>query len=335
MCTADQRPEHRCTHIGAVALAMGIVLAGLLAPLSGNAQYPSRPIKLIVSSAPGSGPDTIARVLGERLSPLLGQPVVVENRAGSNGNIATDAAAKSAPDGYTVVIVSDSMIVINPHLYTKMPLDTLKDLVPVATVASNTFFLSVHPSMPVKNFQEFIAYAKKANPPLAYASAGNGSQHQMAMEMLKLRAGIDLVHVPYKGGAPAATATVAGEVAAMFSGASTGPLIHAGRLRGLAATGRSRSPLFPELPTVGEFYPGYELSVWLGIFCPMGVPDAVLARLRSEINRVLAMPEVKERLNSAGGLEPYVTTPQEFTERIRSDHEKYGKLVKQIGAKVD
>ena len=332
---SDHRAEHRSMHIGAVLFAAGIALGGLLAPLPGNAQYPSRAIKLIVSSAPGSGPDTIARVLGERLSPLLGQPVVVENRAGSNGNIATDVTAKSAPDGYTVVIVSDSMIVINPHLYAKMPLDTLKDLAPVATVASNTFFLSIHPSVPAKNLQEFIEHAKKANPPLAYASAGNGSQHQMAMEMLKLRAGIDLVHVPYKGGAPAATATVAGEVSAMFSGASTGPLIHAGRLRGLAATGRSRSPLFPELPTIGEFYPGYELSVWMGIFAPAGVPDAVLARLRAEINRVLPMPEVKERLNAAGGLDPYVTTPQEFADRIRSDYEKYGKLVKQIGAKVE
>jgi len=331
----ERRSMRRSTHIGALFLALGVVLGGLLAPLCAHAQYPSRPIKLIVSSAPGSGPDTIARVLGERLSPLLGQAVVVENRAGSNGNIATDVTAKSAPDGYTVVIVSDSMIVINPHLYAKLPLDTLRDLVPVATVASNTFFLSVHPSVPVKNFQEFVEYAKKVNPPLSYASAGNGSQHQMAMEMLKLRAGIDLLHVPYKGGAPAATATVAGEVSAMFSGASTGPLIHAGRLRGLAATGRSRSPLFPELPTLGEFYPGYELSVWLGIFAPAGVPDAVLARLRAEINRALAMPEVKERLNAAGGLEPYVTTPQEFVERIRYDFEKYGKLVKQIGAKVD
>jgi len=338
MCS-DTRPEHRSTHrlthVRAALLAAGFALGGLLAPISGHAQYPSKPIRLIASSAPGSGPDTIARVLGERLSQLLGQPVVVENRAGSNGNIATEAAAKSAPDGYTVVIVSDSMIVINPHLYAKMPLDTLKDLVPVATVASNTFFLSIHPSVPAKNFQEFIEYAKKVNPPLAYASAGNGSQHQMGMEMLKLRAGIDLVHVPYKGGAPAATATVAGEVSAMLSGASTGPLIHAGRLRGLAATGRSRSPLFPELPTIGEFYPGYELSVWLGIFAPAGTPDAVLARLRAEINRVLPMPEVKERLNAAGGLEPYITSAQEFAERIRSDYEKYGKLAKQIGAKVD
>ena len=333
--STSQRPEHRSTRVGTLLLAAASVLGGLLAPPSGHAQYPSRPIKIMVTVAAGSAPDTIARVLGERLSPLLGQPVVVENRAGPNGIIALDLVSKSAPDGHTLVIAGDSMIVINPHVYAKMPLDTLKDLVPVATVASNTFFLSVHPSVPVRNFKEFIEHARKANPPLAYASAGNGSQHQMAMEMLKQRAGIDLVHVPYKGGAPAAAATVAGEVSAMFSAASTAPLIHTGRLRGLAATGHSRSPLCPELPTIGEFYPGFELSVWVGIFAPAGVPDAALARLRAEINRVLPMPEVKERLNAAGGLEPYVTTPQEFADRIRSDYEKYRKLVKQVGAKVD
>lgn len=329
------RARHRSMNICAVLLAAGIALGGLLAPNAGYAQYPSRPIKLMVTVAPGGGPDTIARVIGERLSPLLGQPIVVENRAGSNGNIAMDLVAKSAPDGYSMVICADSMIVINPHLYAKMPLDTLKDLVPIATVASNTFFLSVHPSVPVKNFAEFIEHAKTANPPLAYASSGNGSQHHMAMEMLKLRAGVNLVHIPYKGGAPAATATVAGEVSAMFSGASTGPLIRAGRLRGLATTGRTRSPMIPELPPIGEFYPGYELSVWLGFFAPAGVPDAVLARLHAEVNKVLAMPEVKQRLNAAGGLEPYATTPQEFAARIRFDYEKYAKLVKQIGAKVD
>ena len=327
--------EHRSIHRCAVLLAAGIALGGLLAPNAGHAQYPTRPIKLMVTVAPGGGPDTIARVIGERLSPLLGQPIVVENRAGSNGNIAMDLVAKSAPDGYSVVICADSMIVIIPHIYAKMTLDPLKDLVPVTTVASNTFFLSVHPSVPVKNFAEFIEYAKVANPPLAYASSGNGSQHQMAMEMLKLRAGINLVHVPYKGGAPATMATLAGEVSAMFSGASTGPQIRAGRLRGLATTGRTRSLMIPELPPIGEFYPGYELSVWLGFFAPAGVPDAVMSRLRAEVNKVLAMPEVKQRLNAAGGLEPYATTPEEFAALIRSDYEKYGKLVKQIKVKVD
>lgn len=320
----------------ALLIATCIGLGGLLAPISVHAQYPSRPVKLIVSSAPGSGPDVIARAVAEGLTPLLGQPIVVESHAGANGNIAMALTAKSAPDGYTLMLCPDSTIVINPHLYTKMPADPLKDLAPVSAVAiTPAFFLAVHPSLPVKNFQEFIDYAKKANPPLAYASAGNGSQHQMAMEMLKLRAGINLVHVPFKGGAPAATATLAGEVAAMFSGASTGPLIQAGRLRGLAITSRTRSPLFPELPTIGEAYPGYELAVWLGIFGPAGIPDAVMSRLRADIHRVVVTPEVKARLNAAGGNEPYAATSEEFAARIRADYEKYGKLVRQIGARID
>jgi tripartite-type tricarboxylate transporter receptor subunit TctC len=323
-------------HVRTALLAATVVFAGLLAPQFAAAQYPSRPIRVLVADAAGSAPDTITRVVGERLGPLLGQAIVVENRTGSNGNIAMEAAAKSAPDGYTLVFCADSMIVINPHMYAKMGIDTLKDLAPVSALALQpNFLLSVHPSVPVKTFQEFIDYAKKANPPLAYASAGNGSQHQMAMEMLKLRAGIELVHVPYKGGAPAAMATMAGEVSAMFSGASTASLILAGKLRGLAATGRSRSPLLPELPTVGEIYPGYLLTTWLGLFAPAGVPDPVMARLRAEINRVLAVPDVKTRLNAAGGLEPYVTVPQEFAERIRADYEKYGTLVKSIGIRID
>ena len=323
-------------HIRTVLLAASIAFAGLLAPQFAAAQYPSKPIRVLVADGPGSAPDTITRVVGERLGPLLGQSIVVETRTGAAGNIAMDVATKSTPDGYTLVFCQDAMIVINPHVYAKMGVDTLKDLVPVSALAAQAnFLLSVHPSVPVKNFQEFIEYAKKANPPLAYASAGNGSQHQMAMEMLKLRAGINLVHVPYKGGAPAAMATMAGEVSAMFSGASTASLILAGKLRGLAATGRSRSPLLPELPTVGEIYPGYLLTTWLGLFAPAGVPDPVMARLRAEINKVLAMPDVKTRLNAAGGLEPYVITPQEFAERIRSDYEKYGTLVKSIGIRID
>jgi len=323
-------------HIRAVLLAAGIAFGSLLAPNAGQAQYPSRPVKLIAPSAPGTGPDTTARVIGERLSPLLDQPVVVENRAGSNGNIAMNLVAKSEPDGYTMMICADSMIVINPHMYAKMSIDTLKDLMPVSSLTeSPTFFLAVHPSLPVKNFQEFIEYAKAANPLLAYASGGNGSQHQFAMEMLKLRAGINLVHVPYKGAAPAMTATVAGEVSAMFSGGIAVSQIRAGKMRGLAVTRSSRSPLFPELPSIGEFYPGYHLSTWLGLFAPAGVPDAVIARLRADINRVLAMPEVKARLYAAGGFEPYAITPEEFAALIRADYDKYGKLVKQIGAKVD
>ncbi len=299
------------------------------------AQYPSRPIKLIVPIPPGGAPDISARITGQRLAEIVGQPVVVENRPGSNGNIAMDLVANSPPDGYTLGLLADSMITINPHLYGKMQTDPLKDLAPVASVVSNSWVLSVNPSVPVKNFEEFVDYARKASPPLAYASGGNGSIHQMAMEMLKARAGINLVHVPYKGGAHAATATVAGEVAAMFSGTSSAPQIKAGRLRALAVTGSQRSAMFPELPAIAEFYPGYEVTIWLGLFAAAGTPEAVLARLHADVNKVLAETEIRNRLSAAGGLEPYITTIPEFAALIRRDYDRYGKVVKDIGVKLD
>jgi len=299
------------------------------------AQYPSRPIKLIVPIPPGGAPDISARVTGQRLAEIVGQPVVVENRPGSNGNIAMDLVANSPPDGYTLGLLADSMITINPHLYGKMQTDPLKDLAPVASVVSNSWVLSVNPSVPVKNFEEFVDYARKASPPLAYASGGNGSIHQMAMEMLKARAGINLVHVPYKGGAHAATATVAGEVAAMFSGTSSAPQIKAGRLRALAVTGSQRSAMFPELPAIAEFYPGYEVTIWLGLFAAAGTPETVLARLHADVNKVLAETEIRNRLSAAGGLEPYITTIPEFAALIRRDYDRYGKVVKDIGVKLD
>ena len=314
-----------------------LLLAWLLFALSATtyAQFPSRPIKIIVPIPAGGAPDIAARVVGQKLAELLGQPVAVENHAGSNGNIAGDLVAKSAPDGYTLLLGQDSLIAINPHLYAKMSFDPLKDLIPVATVASNQFVLAVNPSLPVRNFQEFIDYARRAKPPLAYASGGNGSQHHLAMEILKQRAGIDMLHVPFKGGAPATTATVAGDTAAMFSGTSTSAQIKAGRLRALAVTGTRRSPEFPELPTIGEFYPGYEVTIWLALFAPAGTPEAVLARLRAAVATALAAPDVKERLNAAGGMESFASTPDEFSALIRRDYDKYGTVVKAVGIHVD
>jgi len=306
-----------------------------LATTPALAQYPSRPIKLIVPIPAGGAPDIAARVIGQKLSELLGQAVVVENHAGSNGNIAGDLVAKAPPDGYTLLLGQDSLVAINPHLYAKMPFDPLKDLAPVATLVSNQFVLAVNPSLPVRNFQEFIEYARRTTPPLPYASGGNGSQHHLSMEILKQRAGIDLLHVPFKGGTPATVATVAGDTAAMFAGTSTKPQIRAGKLRALAATGAQRSPEFPDLPTIGEFYPGYEVTIWLALFAPAGTPDAVLARLRTAVDKALGAPDVKEKLNAAGGVEPFVTTPEEFVALIRRDYDKYGKIVKSIGVKVD
>jgi tripartite-type tricarboxylate transporter receptor subunit TctC len=311
------------------------MICALVMTAAAQAQYPTRPIRIFIPIPPGGAPDIVARVVAERLSPLLGQPIVAETRAGSGGNIATETVARSAPDGYTLLMAYDAMIVVNPHMYSKMPVDTLKDLVPVSSLAvAHTMFLVANPAFPAKNLQEFIEVAKAANPPLAFASGGNGSQHQLAMELLKTRAGINLLHVPYKGGAPAATAVIAGEVPVMFAGSVNAPQIKAGKLRLLAFSG-SRSPLFPDVPAIGEVFPGYHVSTWMGFFGPAGMPDAVLGRLRADIRRVLAMPETKERLNASSALDPYSTTPDEFAAVIRADYEKYGKLVKQIGLKAE
>ena len=312
-----------------------VFLALLFTAALAWAQFPSRPVTIIVPIPPGGAPDIAARVLADKLGQTLGQPVVVENRVGANGNIANEMVAKSAPDGYTLGLLADSQIAINPHLYKKMPIDTLKDLVPVTPVAVNQFVLTVNPSLPVKTFPEFIEYAKKADPPLAYASGGNGSQHHLTMEMLKQRTGIKLLHVPYKGGAPAAAATVAGETAAVWSGSSNAAQIKAGRLRPLAVSGSHRSPLYPDLPTISEFYPGFENSIWLGLFGPAGIPEATLAKLRAELKRVLESPDVKQKMNAAGGLDPYFARPEEFAALIQRDYEKYAKVVKDIGLKVD
>ena len=300
-----------------------------------QAQYPNRPIRIIVPFPPGGAPDLQTRIIAQRLSELLGQPIVTDNRPGSNGVIAGDLAAKAAPDGYTVLLGQDSMFVTNPFIYPKMPFDPMKDLVPVTSTAMNEFFLSVNPSVPVKTFPEFIDYVKKADPPIPFGSAGNGSFHQLGMEMLKQRAGLNMIHVPYRGGTPAATAAVAGGGQAFMSGSSLVAQLRTGKLRGLATTGATRSPLYPDLPAIAEFYPGYELKVWFGFYVPTGTPEPVISRLREETNRVLAEPDVAEKLRNAGGLRPYITTPEEFARQVRNDYEKYGKLIRAIGAKVD
>jgi tripartite-type tricarboxylate transporter receptor subunit TctC len=299
------------------------------------AQYPNRPIRLIVGFPPGGAPDLSARVVGQKLSENLGQPILVENRPGANSSIAGDLVAKAPADGYTLLLGPDTLITINPHLYTRMSFDTLKDVVPVTTLVTSQLFLTLNPSVPARTLPEFVAHARRSSPSLAYASIGSGSHHHLAMEMLKQRAGIQLEHVPYKGGSPAAIATIAGEVAALFAGASAVPQIKAGKLRALAITRKERWKEFAELPAVAEFYPGYEVTIWLGLFAPAGTPEPVMTKLRSEVNKVLAQLDVAERLRSAGGLEPYISTPEEFATLIRRDHEKYGKLVKETGAKVD
>jgi tripartite-type tricarboxylate transporter receptor subunit TctC len=257
-----------------------LVFASLLAAPAAAETYPTRAIKLLVPIPPGGAPDVAARLIGRYLSEALGQPVVIENRTGANGNIAADAVAKSDPDGYTLLLGADSGIVINPHVYSKLPFDPLRDLVPVASVAN-------------------------------------------------------LLHVPYRGGAPAATATIAGETQVFFAGAASSGQFEAGRLRPLAMSGKKRSLRFPELPTIGEFYPGYEIDIWLGLFAPAGTPEPVVARLRMELHKILAQADFAEKLNVSGSLEPLILSPADFSSLIRRDDEKYGRMVKDMGISLD
>ncbi len=322
---------NRALDLAGVAAALFLALATQQA----SAQYPSRPIRLLVPNPPGGAADTIARVLAPKLAEALGQPIVVENRPGSNGNLSSELAARAAPDGYTLLLGQDSQIVISPHLYTKLPVDTLKDLVPVATLVTTQMVLAVNPAVPAKDLSEFLEYARRANPPLAYASIGNGSQHHLTMEMLKARAGVDLMHVPYKGGGPATVALLAGDVPVMFGGNSVTGHIKAGKLRGLAVAGKHRSETFPELPRLAEFFPGFEVQAWLGLFTAAGVPPAVIAKLHGETNRVLASADVRDKVRSVGGLEPFISTPEEFAALIRAEYLKYAEVVKAAGAKID
>jgi len=332
-CAGGKEDRMKTNAISAVVVAFAAFFGSAAA--DAQAPFPSRPIRVLVTIPPGGAPDISARLLAQYLQETLGWSVVIENRPGANGNIAAAEVAKSTPDGYTLILASDSGITINPHVYSKLTLDPLKDLVPVTSIATNQFMLSVNPEVPAKTFQEFIDYARKTKPPLPYASGGNGSQHQLMMEMLKQRAGIDLLHVPFRGAAPATQATVAGDTKLLFSGSASATLIQAGQLRALATSGKNRSQRFPELPTIGEFYPGYAVDIWLGLFAPAGTPEPIVTTLRTEVHKILARADFAQKLNVSGSLEPLILSPADFALLIRSDYEKYGKVIEQIGIKLD
>jgi tripartite-type tricarboxylate transporter receptor subunit TctC len=312
----------------AVALAM-------LASWALAQTYPVRPIRLISPIPPGGAPDLIARAVGHRLSMGLNQPVVVENKVGSNGQLAADYVSHAPADGYTLLVGMDSLFVINPYLYPRGNVDVNKELLPVATLGSNQFVLAIHPEVPAKTLPEFVAYVKNTKPAPAYASGGNGSQHHLTMEMFKARAGIDLLHVPYKGGTPATTATIAGEAVAMFSGTSNSALIKAGKLRAIAVSGGQRSRAMPEVPTIAEYYAGFDNTIWIGLFAPQGTPEPVVQRLRLEVTRALKSPELIEAFAKAGGIEPMLTTPEEMQQQIKRDQVKYSKLIRDLNLKLD
>jgi len=298
-------------------------------------QYPSQPLRMLIPIPPGGAPDVVARLLAPQLAEALHQPVVVENRAGSNGVIATEATAKAAPDGYTLMLGPEGMVAINPHLYAKMPVNPMKELVPVASIFRASFVMAINASIPATNFREFIEVARKAQPPLSYASGGNGSQHQLIMEMVKSRSGVDLLHVPYKGGAPATTAAVAGQVAVLFAGASVMNQVKAGKLRAIAVSGEKRAASFPDLPALGEFYPGAGINPWAALYAPAATPRPIVQRLNTEINRILSQAANADKFNSLGGVEPFISSTDEVAALLQAQYALYGKIIKQVGATLD
>jgi tripartite-type tricarboxylate transporter receptor subunit TctC len=316
-------------------LALTLLCAAPLAAGDALAQtYPNRPIHLVAGNPPGGATDMIARIIGTPFGERIGQNLVIEHKPGANGNISADFTAAAKPDGYTLLYANNSTVVINPHIYTKWKLKPLEDLVPVVTTITNQLVLAANPAVvPANDLRGFVAYMKGKS--LFYASIGNGSQHHLAMEMLKQRSKVDLTHVPYKGGGPASISVIAGENAVMFGGTSVVQHITSGKLKPLAVSGKRGWATLPQVPGIDEVYPGYSVVLWHGIFAPKNTPQPVLDKLRAEFNAVLALPEVKERLVKSGAGEPYVTTPQQFAELLRADYDRYGKVIKELGFKVD
>ena len=298
-----------------------------------SAAYPDKPITLIVPWAPGGSTDILARALGERMSKSLGQTVIVDNRAGASGNIGSNLVAKARPDGYTLLVGSMSTHAMNPGLMASMPFKGVEDFTPIAQLANVINTMVVSTSVPANNLQEFIAYAK-ANPgKLNYATAGQGSTNHLSAVLFEKAAGISMVHVPYKGGAPAVVDTVADQTQVLFSaGTQTLPHVKAGKLRLLGVTEAKRSPLLPDAPTVAETLPGYELGVWYGLFGPAHMPKELVDRLNAAANAAMADPAVKARMDSLG-VEVVKTTPAQFAAVLKSDAERYGKIIRELGIK--
>ena len=319
-----------------ILAALGLGFACALVPTLACAQgYPSKPIRFVVPYPPGGPLDTIARLLGQRVSESVKQPVIVDNKPGAGGNIGADVVAKSAPDGYTILMGAVATHAINPTLYASIPYDPIRDFQPVTQVASTPNVLIVNPSVPASNVREFIAYAKANSGKLNFGSGSTGSAGHLAGELFKTLAGVDMTHVPYKGAAPAMQDLIAGRVQLMFDNfASASTQVRAGKVRALAVTTGKRSELAPDLPTVAEVLPGFDINTWFGIFLPAGTPRDIVDRLHDEFVRALKLPEIREKMINLGA-EPVGNKPEEFAAYIRAEAAKYAIVIKASGAKAD
>lgn len=315
---------------------LGAVGACILPAAHLQAQdYPVKPVRMMIPWPPGGSNDIVGRLVAQKLSENLGQQFVIDNRGGASGTIGSDVFARTEPDGYTLMIHSATHVA-NPHLYKKLPYDTLNDFIGVTTLARQVGILVVHPSLPVKTVKEFIALGRARPNQIVYASSGNGSYVHLTMALLNSMTGTKMVHVPYKGGGPAAISIVGGETQAMI--ATIGSLlthINAKRVRPIAVTSDERVKQMPQVPTIAEAgVPGYEFTAWVGAFAPARTPAAIVNKLNAELRKVLADANIAEKL-SAQTLDPMPMSPEQFAKRLKSDYDKYAKVIKESGAKID
>jgi tripartite-type tricarboxylate transporter receptor subunit TctC len=320
---------------GAVAVAMLGTLAAVSCVFAQS--YPAKPIRFVVNFAPGGGTDIVARAMAAEFTKTLGQQVIVENRAGGNGNIGADVVAKAAPDGYTALIATNAAIVINPHLYKKLSYDPLKDLAPVSQIATLPFVLVTHPSVPARNLKELIALAKNSPKGLTYGSSGSGGGAHLAGEMVRNMAHVNVTHVPYKGSAPALTGILSGEVDFMFVSILTvTPLINDKRMRALAVTSAKRNPALPHVPAMSELpvLKGAESDLWYGMLAPANTDRRIVDALYKETARVLALPDFRQKFEPSGTI-LVGNTPEVFAKVIRSDYERWGAVIKAAGTTAD
>ncbi len=319
-----------------LCLLAGAVVAASLAPLVlAQGAYPTKAVRIIVPYSPGGPADIYARIVGDRMEKVLGQPFVIENRPGAGAIIGTDAVAKSAPDGYTLLTMSNTHTV-NESLISKKPYSLMQDLAPISPINYSDLLLVVNPSVPAKNLKELIALAKAKPGVLNYASSGPGTPYHMAGELFKAMAGIDVVHIPHKGSAEARTSVIAGNVQMMFDAITTmAPIVRAGRVRAIATSGTTRSFIMPDVPTLNEAgVPGYDAVIWLGMMAPAATPKPIIEKLNSEIQKITNLPDVKEAWAMQGAI-PMHMTSAEFGKFMEQDIQKWAKVVKVSGAKVD
>lgn len=323
------RPLFRALSVFSVlSVAMGFAV------FADAQQYPSRPIRIIALSSPGSGPDIVGRLIGSKLTEAWGQQVIVDPRAAATGIVGAEIASKAAPDGHTLVIVTSQAVIVSV-MYEKLPFNLLRDFVPITLVASTPFILAVHPAIPAMSVQELVALAKAKPGALRYGSGGSGSPPHLSAEIFKSMTGTDLLHVPYKGVTPAMIDTVAGQVQMLISVIpAVLPTIRSGRLRALGVTSARRTALVPDVPTIGETVPGYEFIGWYSLFAPAKTPENIVNKLNVEIVKALNTPEFRDRFTALGA-EPSTSTPQELAAYLRVQTEKMRKAVKESGARPD